>query len=471
MQRKEETYAIRGYFFGKNYHDLFATIGGSFRRTGAAIAETWEVIGEAIPDHGVFLGIGLIVLSFLIVIFRAVFGFLFTAIFSVLHIIIISIIMAVFYVHFVVVWAIDKTYRTIHRVSNNCPSCQRKYGLPVYHCPNCGAPHRYLFPSSYGVYHHRCTCGTLLPTVYVNGRHHLNASCPHCGARAFPGIHSAVLFPVFGGRSSGKTCFINMALEEMEERANGLDCVYHYFYDAQGDQRESARQRMRNGALPDSTSDETLIYYNFYFTPRKAKIHNFISLCDVKGEVFNQREKIESLTGYRYADEVVFVIDPISIDGFRNHLHEQGYDVAHFVYSEDSISTILGAMITSLEAMYKTKKPRLNLTVVITKGDAPELEELIGETAVSRYVSQNGGTRLAARNELCKRFLFQYGESNAYNQLIQNFTNVQFFTVSSLGKDHQEGEAFVSEHAADPVLWLVDRHYSNLNFNKELWKR
>ena len=479
-RRKTETYAIDGYLFGKNYRDLFNTIRESFQKTWDDVVDAAYNITH--PDGDIiFFNIGLAIFYSIILFARFVFGFLFTIFFSIFHILIVTIMMIFVYIGFVLIAFTDKVYRTFKKISNNCPNpdCQTKYDLPVYHCPTCGAPHRYLYPSSYGIFHHRCTCGTKLPTLLINGRHKLRGTCPKCGFVAFRGLNRSSIFPVFGGRSSGKTCFINSALTEIETLAPSLNLEYEYLYDVQGDERARFQEYMNHGNLPESTHDNSLVYYNFYLSPKvtnkkghkEDQVRNFVSICDISGEAFTSRETVTKQLGYRYADSTLFILDPLAISAFRDELAEQGYDVASYKCSTHQISDILGVMLTSLQELHRKKKTNQSLVVVITKGDMPKLDELLGDEAVNDYIKKHKGvSQMDARDALAEQFLKNYGEANALNMIKNYFAQVHFFLTSAVGKDHKEGEAFVSSGTAQPVLWAIEKTYDNVSF-KDMWRK
>lgn len=476
MALKVETYARKSYLFGKNYTDLFDTIKSSFVMTADTTKDNLHNIAD--PDYdGVIGRFGLRIFYVFLLISRIIFGFLFTAIFSVLHIIIVTIMMIGVYFAFVVIAFIDRVYRTLKRISNNCPNpkCQKKYSLPVYHCPNCQAPHRYLYPSRYGIFKHECTCGTKLPTLLINGRHKLDGTCPHCGYAAFKGLNHSTIFPVFGGRSSGKTCFINSALTEIENTyADQLNCQYDYVYNFKGDERKRFKQYMDAGNLPESTHDDGLVYYNFQFSPKGDKniVKNFISLCDISGEVFQKRENVAKQVGYHYADSTIFVLDPLAINDFRDEMSNAGYDVASYAYSRHEISDILGTMVTTLEEMHRNKNAKVKLIVALTKGDIPLLEEQVGDEKVKAYMkSHKGCDKWRATDALVEQFLVKYGESNAVNMLKNQFAEVHYFVTSATGKDHKKGEPFHPYGTALPVLWAIDKAYKNLNFDEALWRK
>ena len=470
---KKEQYAIQGYFFGKNYRDLFATITTSFKVAWRAVVSIVEEIPSVWRNHNIFISIGLTIFFSVLTLVRFVFGFIFTIIFSLFHIVLVTIVMAFIYLAFFFLASVDKIYRTIKKINNVCPNdgCNRKFDLPVYHCPKCGAPHQYLYPSSYGILHHRCTCGEKLPTLLINGRQKLLKTCPHCQRPLLGGdnVYSSTLFPIFGGRSSGKTCFINSAITEIETYANAEKLQFNYFYDRMGDQRRRFEQFMASGRLPESTHDMQLTSYNFELSPMKASVKNMISVADIAGEIFTSRENILRQSGYKYADAVVFVLDPLSIETFRDNLVENGYDITSYSGSEQTISDILSNMLTSLNDIYRTDKWKLSLVVALTKADIPGLDEKFNQTQIDAYIKAHPGTNtMQARDALVEAFLLENGEANALNLMKTRFSEVHYFPCSSVGKDHEEGTPFAPYGNAEPLLYVINRAYKNLNFDKKL---
>ncbi|WEO94269.1 hypothetical protein A6P39_009710 [Streptomyces sp. FXJ1.172] len=111
--------------------------------------------------------------------------------------------------------ALARTGRVLGRGPAPCPytDCGRTIGRPVRLCPACRARHRQLVPGRYGVFHHRCRCGTRLPAV-LGGRR-LDACCPHC-ARALPaGSDRARVVVLVGGPGTQRAGVHRQGLAEL----------------------------------------------------------------------------------------------------------------------------------------------------------------------------------------------------------------------------------------------------------------
>jgi len=98
-----------------------------------------------------------------------------------------------------------------------CPV--RKCGdtsLPAHVCRSCGHPHDDLYPNLYGLFWHRCAkCGASLPTLNVLGRSGLGRRCRHCRLPRSYRTLPTRLIQLVGGVSSGKSCYLTMAIHQI----------------------------------------------------------------------------------------------------------------------------------------------------------------------------------------------------------------------------------------------------------------
>lgn len=477
------------YFFKGAYVELLNTIRSSFQKLGENIADAWDDVADNFmefwePFWSALVGIVAFELDWedLLTAAAAICRFGFYAgkllcvlvittslclLFSALHIMILVPIMLVAYLCYTVLLCADSIYCSIKKISSNCsnPNCQSHFALPVYHCPACGAYHDSLRPSKYGIWKRTCQCGEKLPTTFFNGRGRLDSHCPVCQTRVDDGgMHVDICIPVVGGASSGKTCFISSAISSIDEISVHYGLQFQYSPTGSEDYWSNI-SGMRLGQLPDKTHEMRLKYYRFYLTPPNTPVKNLISLCDVGGEVYSDRETLGSQVGYRHANAFLFLIDPLSIDPYRNEI-SKSVDVAQYGYSHESIDAMLDTLVITLENMHcigPSEKLPADIAVVFTKGDIPNLSQRIGSQAVSQYVAQHPNcTRSDAQNTLCAQFLSEYDEGNFLNTLRSKFRTVQFFVCSSLGHN-SDGTPFVSDGVETPVLWLLDRSHGTIN--------
>ncbi len=396
------------------------------------------------------------------------------AIISVVQAIVLLIFMTIFYILYLIIAFFDWIYRSIKKISTSCPNCQERYALPAYIC-TCGAKHSLLAPSRYGVLRRECECGRKLKTTFFNGRHKQSGKwvCPKCGYELGGPLQVDIPIPVVGGPSAGKTCYISMAISQIEKNAseNGLDFEYKPNL-ALGDDYENNKRNMGDGRLPEKTNDTRMRYYQFYLTPHGEKVKNLISICDVAGEAYESNSEIGKQIGYKYANAFLMVVDPLSLRRYRDEV-ESKISLSKYGASERGMDEVLDVLIKTLENMNcLTPKNMIktDVAVVFTKCDIPGLDEKIGNEAIRKYMQiHNMKSKYEAINKVCEQFLIEYEEDNFLNSLKSKFKSIQFFTCSALG--HVEnGSQFNPDGVEEPALWLIDKASASIDLKKK-WGR
>ncbi|MBR3894591.1 MAG: hypothetical protein IKJ35_05530 [Clostridia bacterium] len=482
------------YFFGGAYRTLIKTILGSFAKTFGLIT-----VLAPLPFKAFFLFIKAfvaLVVSIFSLDFRdiwdntkdtvfALWSFTYTLptflsvliltptmclILSAIQLVIFLGLMFTIYVVYTITYLLDLLFRKIKQISNTCRYCQRKIKNPIYFCPNCGVEHDMLIPSKYGVFKRRCECGAKLGTTFLSGREKLESKCPYCESGIADTSHVDITVPVVGGPSAGKTCFIHMAISDIEQNSM-TDHKLEYEYDPGIDDEFAMNMsNLKQGLAPNKTSDMRLRFYSFYLKPKKG-IKHLISLCDVGGEIYDDSESLGTQAALTHSNAFLMVIDPLSMMDYRKELEQNGVDISKFGPSSKPIDEVLSLLITTLENMCNiSAKDMLNrdLAVVFSKGDLPGLEEKIGKTAVEEYMTSHAGTtRLQAQNAVCEQFLKEYDEFGFLNAVKSKFKVVQFFASSALGHA-ADGSAFESNGVSEPVYWIVDKISASIDLT-EVW--
>ena len=197
------------YFFDKGYRDLKNTIVDAWVRNIESAKEFFSEVPYAESKSGKAIKIVAALSIF-------VFGSILCVITSLLHILVLGVVFLAIYIGFSVVWLVDRLYIMKNKIRSACPNsdCQEDFLIPTYIC-ECGAEHRKLVPSKYGILQRTCNCGRKLPTTFLNGREQLYSVCPVCGTEITKSKARQIAIPVIGGPSVGKTCFVNMAVNEM----------------------------------------------------------------------------------------------------------------------------------------------------------------------------------------------------------------------------------------------------------------
>lgn len=444
--------AKKSYFFGKGYTDL-----------GNTIKEAWALNIQSAKDQMAMAGITSMIEAIHLVaaICIFVFGSIITAITSALHILILFSLFLIVYIGFAVVWLIDRIYIYANKIKNICPNpdCQSTFLIPVYECPNCKARHTMLVPSQYGILHRTCECGAKLPTTFMNGRGQLPAYCPKCGHSLSGDTASKqYAFPVIGGASVGKTCYINMAIEQLATQVAPAQGWQMHFIDQKEEKdHANAMQALNNGIRLPKTELSALTAYQMELDIPSEKIGRRIYVYDISGEMFSTSSDIQNNLAYSYANGFVFVIDPLTLIDYVTEVQDK-VDILKYGASAKDFNDILNIMLINLEKMFNLKDKDLikrDLAVVINKMDIPGLEEKIGQAAVSHFLEDHGtSSRTEARDELCREFLTKYGAGNFVRTAESKFKKVRYFTCSALGHN-EEGTKFEGKNVTEPILWLL----------------
>lgn len=457
------------YFFGKGYLDL-----------GKTIAEAWALNRETAADQGkrmkrnyqefgwkkenILYGFKAAV-SLVTMLAIYIFGTIITACTTVLHVGILVFFFACIYLGFGLLWLVDRIYIFANKIRNACPNpdCQASFLIPVYECPVCKNRHTNLVPSKYGIVKRVCKCGTRLPTTFLNGRGKLKAYCPVCDKPLSGDTASRqYAFPVIGGPSVGKTCYINMTLHQMlNDVAPSSGWDLHFIEEREEKDYETAVKSFESGIRLQKTDFSALTAYQMMLTMPGEKIGRRIYIYDIAGEMFSSSSDFQVNKAYGYADGFIFIIDPLTLAQFMVEVEDR-IDPASYGASSKDFGDILDIMLINLGKMLELREKdtvKRCLAVVINKVDVPTLEEKIGEDAASQYYTDNPETCKSlgdARNEVCRQFLTEYGAGNFVRTAESKFQSVGYFTCSALGHN-QEGEPFEGKRVVEPLLWLLQQ--------------
>lgn len=452
------------YFFGKGYTDLVNTIKESWSKN---LYSAGEQFSEA-RDKGLFTFSGGMNLIAAISIFT--FGSIITAVTTLIHVAVLSLVFACIYIGFSVLWFIDRLYIMINKIKNACPNpdCQASFLIPVYECPVCGAKHTKLVPGKYGILKRTCLCGTKLPTTFLNGRGKLKAYCPKCDTALSGDTASRqYAFPVIGGPSVGKTCFINMAIDQiMNEIAPVNGWEMRFISEIEEKDHDRAMKSLSQGVRLMKTEMDSLTAYQLMLKLPNEKVNRRIYIYDISGEKFSSSSDVQNNLAYSYADGFIFIIDPLTLSQFAMEVEDKINLNAYGASSKD-FEDILNIMLINLEKMFGLKDKdtvKRNLAVVINKLDIPTLEEKIGDPAVQQYLmndSNNCKNYIDARDAACRNFLEEYGAGNFVRTAEAKFKNVRYFTCSALGHNH-EGQPYEGKNVVAPVMWLLQQSDSSI---------
>lgn len=356
---------------------------------------------------------------------------------------------------------IDALYVKINRVRYKCGKCGRPFKLPGYRCPECGALNYKLKPTLKHIFKGECVvCGRKLPTMTAGKKRRLDAVCPYqdCRADVYDGAYTAITIPVIGAPSSGKTSFIAGAFDEMTAfgSGRGFCCT---IVQSPEDRLKTDIHILRTGGSVMATKDMRLEYFSVKYRPVRSEAFDLISLCDMAGEAYNDKNAVSSQNAFTYADGLIVVIDPMSLPLFREknpRLQGSAYDNYDISLYRDT-SMIIHSVADALRVVRRLGRRELiktKLAIVFTKCDLPGLDEMIGSRAVKKYIKSNPGTsKVKAMNALGDSFLSEYAV-DIRQALISEFKTVRYFS-SSVYITKNGRRAYCARGCAKPVLWLA----------------
>jgi GTPase SAR1 family protein len=446
------------YFFGKGYRDLVATIKGAWQRNFDSIKAQWNIA----QNSGIFSMGGAIHTVAAISIIG--FGSIITFWTSLIHAAVLVTFFCLVYLGFSIVWLVDRIYIYTNKIKNACPNsaCQASFLIPSYECPQCHTLHTKLVPGKYGILKRTCNCNNQLPTTFLNGRGELKAYCPECNTGLSGNTGSKqYAIPIIGGPSVGKTCYLNMAIDRLMGSiapSKGWDLKFMSEHDA--NDHKSAMASLKKGIRLMQTDADALTAYQMMLILPGEKIGRRLYIYDIAGEMFANSGYVMKNKAYSYADGFIFLIDPLSIGRYAMEVVDK-IQIDRYGVSTKDFDEILNVMLINLEKMFNLKPNDIlqrNLAVVINKCDVPGLEEMIGDTAAQKYLSQHPecDNFNDARNKVCQEFLERYESGNFVRTANSKFKQVQYFTCSALGHN-REGVPFESKNVEAPLLWILNK--------------
>jgi len=459
--------AIRSYFLGKGFQDVKDTIADAHRRNLDDAVDAKDT-AQQLWSEGFFDKIKAI-FFFAVAFFIVTFGSLFFLVLSIWHIALVAVLYLIFFSLFSLVRVSEQIYLWYRERSNPCPSCYETMAVPTYLCPQCQIPHSRLIPGKYGVIKRRCQCGETLPCTFFGGRNQLQAFCPHCQHALDASESRAIMFPIIGGPSVGKTSFRVASTHYLQsEQASKLNWELK-FLNAQTElifknhEQEMLGDRLRQKTGIDQKTPHAFMYQIKHL---KKNLEELIYLYDPAGEAFRSTDDIQQHKYYHYFDGLIILIDPLSLRGMEDYHDqlEQAPDLQQdMAPSDESLQNVLDRLIISLEKDYgvqRQEKIQKPCALVLNKVDALDFDAQFGHAAAERLLVSHPHLKTAdaAVDYACREFLKSHGNEGLLQNLEQKFQNYQFFACAS--QLHQTQAPLV--RADRPLLWLLSRSRSDL---------
>lgn len=367
-------------------------------------------------------------------------------------------------------WFGNLAYARIYRIFVRCPACFTTVPVATYICPQCGVEHSRLWPSVYGVLHHKCSCQKArLATLDRLGRRKYRPICPHCKT-PLPGIGTGtnVHVPVVGGPYAGKTNFIVTATRELIDsygRTRGYDIAF--VNQTHANEYEERLRQLSSGQVLMKTADLRPQAYNLRIKKKGSRsVPKLTYVYDPAGEVFGNIAHTTEQGYYEYIDGIVFILDPFAIPTYRaRHQAEVAQYQSSIRPSDMDVEIVYSRFIEALESLKNSRGVGVGmsngqpLAVVVTKVDACGLEQEIGSPAAQLIMAKDPsiGVEQDAISLLVRQFLISNDLGNFVRAAESQFHNVKYFSCSALGRmpGPHLGAGFTSIRVADPLVWLL----------------
>lgn len=516
--------AKKSYYFDKGYKDLGNTVKGAWQRNFVSIGEYKDNIkvSKSVDDTGVF--IFKLILNLLAMIGVLVVGSAITLVLSTINIAILLVFMAIVYIGFTIAWTTDRIYLLRKRIFTACHECKEKSLIPIYICPNCKEKHTNLTPGVYGILERTCNCGKILPTTFFYGvdettrktsgivkelcivittffhgivttpekvmRRDLEAICPNCWhegreTKLTDRETVPICIPVVGGRSVGKTAFINAFSRDFIEKViPAKSWKYDPYNDAKIDLYKEIIHDYQTGNTrltkrPTDVNEASSVSFSFFVKNDDVfKPERLVHVYDIAGEVFTHNSENEVQKQYEYCHGIVLIIDPFSIPSVRNKYESDLTleDIAGIGNADiNGIVNSFLIKIREVTGLSDRKMYSVPLAVVINKVDSAGLFNELGEDSVKALMKtdpEKYNNEMDVYDYLCREFLRYNGMESFLNSITIKFKNNRFFVCSAIGHSRGKG-VYKPEGVMEPMEWLfrqadsiMDRNWQDTNFTK-----
>ena len=165
---------------------------------------------------------------------------------------------------------------------------------------------------------------------------------------------------------------------------------------------------------------------------------------------------------------LIVIVDPVKLryemdSAFRWRCDQEGDNTEFTAADQDSC---IENLIVSLDERVRNSRVDVDsiepgvdvpVAVVLTKADAYDFDEYIGEEAIANFRAKyKKFNYLDAMDQVCVFHLRRWGGANLLNSLEHRFGNVRCFSVSAFGRSSERlGEDFRPERVVEPLDWLL----------------
>lgn len=471
--------AKANYFLDRGFPDFAATVRATVRALLSRIASRFSNAADRLksdPD-GILMRLLLSSLDIVGGISIALFGTAIVAAIALLHAAVLALGAAPAALAVAMVGGAESLCMRRDGVAGMCPVCKTPFTLPGYRCPSCGAIHYRLKPGRYGILHHTCSCGQKLPCTRFGSAVPAGGGAPFkrsdlkavCTNPALPhdieGAETrAACIPLAGGRSTGKTAFMNAIAYTLTERiapARGLEATC----------LPGASTALHRTALDDYAAGEvsmtleptdlaapTSVSLSLRLHGGPLKPDRIVHVIDTPGEAFVANNEHERQLHYDIAAGVVLMIDPMSIPAVGDVRRRRLGMVDSAGVGNADPNRVLAALVAKMQdaaGIPAGEKLRVPLAIVLSKIDQAGLAPFFDADAARAMALRDPSLDPAdIHDALCRTFLADNGMGNFLNTVDARFETARYFACSAIGHARGTGR-YAPQGVMEPIAWIL----------------
>ncbi|MDR2438885.1 MAG: hypothetical protein LBE12_05905 [Planctomycetaceae bacterium] len=296
--------------------------------------------------------------------------------------------------------------------------------------------------------------------------------CPSCHSEFPPNIEnlSNVIFAVVGARSTGKSHYIAVLINQLKRLYNKfnwslcalgdetIDLYRRKFYEPL--YMQHIRLKQTQGAAADADVKKPLIYSLELYRDNNTK-SVVLAFFDSAGEDLTSVQNISKVNRYiAHASGIILLLDPLQISSIRQKVKSNDMPVAEIAHCQNHIIEFLVNFIKS------RRRNTESIPLAITFSKIDLLNGLFAEeygrfeTPVQHHKHVINLNEIEGNSDFIKNWLDNEGAECI--QAGRRFDS-RFFGVSALGKDPKKdnnGNLIIPGgpqpmHVEDPFLWLL----------------